>query len=166
MKAVAMVRRIRTGCGVGLLTILAGVFAGVRHSYAGAQAGLYPGTHLLPSLLKVSGSVLLVLGLILGVAFLVRRFPLSRLTRRGAPGNIAVLDRFFLNPKIGLYLVRVGPRFLLLGVGGADVRLITELSEQEVGAPPESEIPPFSEQLEKFLSGLVSRNREKVVTGG
>ncbi len=53
---------------------------------------------------------------------------------RVPPGrSMALLDHMPLDARRALYLVRVGPRFLLLGVGEGDApRLLAELAADEV----------------------------------
>jgi flagellar biogenesis protein FliO len=133
-------------------------------AHGSSHLGLYPGTSLFPSLLKVSGSVLLVLVVILGAAYLHKRVSLAKWTRRGLARNITVLDRFYLNQKAGLFLVRIGSRLLLLGVGAGDVRLIAELSERDLTTKDHKETPAFSDQLDRFLSGLVSGKKAASIT--
>jgi len=128
---------------------------------AASEAGMRVGVPVLPSLLRVSGAVVLVLAVLLGSAFLLRRFPLSRLGGRGAGRTIEVLERFYLNSKTGLYLVKVGRKKMLLGVGPAQVSLIAELKGEDVESGSSEEGAAFPAQLERFLSGILPRGRDK-----
>ena len=79
---------------------------------------------------------LLALAAVSILAWVVLRWAAKVGFGRVPPGrSMALLDRMPLDARRALYLVRVGPRFLLLGVGeGAAPRLLVELAAEEVPA--------------------------------
>ncbi|HEV2861530.1 MAG TPA: flagellar biosynthetic protein FliO [Pyrinomonadaceae bacterium] len=71
---------------------------------------------------------MLALGLVCGLAFLVFRFALPRLsTVRSANSMVRVVDRVGLDPRKSLYVVEVAGRWLLIGASEAGVHLVSEL---------------------------------------
>ena len=74
-------------------------------------------------------AVLIVLGLVVGLAWLVRRGSLGALTKRG--GSINVETAVALGERRSLVIVSVEGRRLLLGLTPTTMSLVTELH-----APP------------------------------
>ncbi len=71
---------------------------------------------------------MLALGLVCGLAYLVFRFALPRLTTaRSANSMVRVVDRVGLDPRKSLYVVEVAGRWLLIGASEAGVHLVSEL---------------------------------------
>lgn len=95
-------------------------------------------------------AVLALLG-VCALAVLVIRFMASRFPRFGMTrGPVRVLQRVVLEPRRTLYLVRVGPRLLLLGFGEArGPVLLAEIDPQSVptSAIDGSELPKGTEGL-------------------
>ena len=74
---------------------------------------------------------LLALGLVCGLAYLVFRLLLPRLsTIRSANSMVRVVDRVGLDPRKSLYVVEVAGRWLLIGASEAGVHLVSELDAQ------------------------------------
>lgn len=82
--------------------------------------------------LKASGSLLLVVGLIICLFFLVRRFRFGGLPYNGHP-RMRLLGKLHLAPKRAIALVEVEDQWLVLGVGTESVTLISTLAP-----PPDS----------------------------
>lgn len=66
----------------------------------------------------------------------------------GGRGDIEVLDRAALDPGRAVYLVRVGPRLLVLGAGEQSLAMLTELRPDEL---PERAEPPAPQSLTDLL---------------
>ncbi len=122
-------------------------------SAASAPAASAPG---LGSLTQVSLALALVLALVFGLAWLLRRLRGTR--RSGAPG-IDILAELALGPKERAVLLQVDRVRLLVGVGGGQVRTLHVLPEVEPGAaaqegarvPPDAGAPGFAELLRRSL---------------
>ncbi len=82
--------------------------------------------------LKMVGVLALVLALLLGLVFLLKKVsPLFG--RRAAVGReMDLLAQYPLGPKRFLAVVRVGEQLLLLGVTEANVNLLTEIKDPDV----------------------------------
>jgi flagellar protein FliO/FliZ len=122
-------------------------------SAASAPAGSAPG---LGSLTQVSLALALVLALVFGLAWLLRRIRGTR--RPGAPG-IDILAELALGPKERAVLLQVDGVRLLVGVGGGQVRTLHVLPAADPGAatpddaraPTDSGAPGFAELLRRSL---------------
>jgi flagellar protein FliO/FliZ len=81
------------------------------------------GPDLMPSLWRMFGALAVVLGLLAGLAWLLRR---GVLARRGT-GLLGVESALALGERRSLVIVTVENRRLLLGVSPGGVSLVTEL---------------------------------------
>ena len=75
--------------------------------------------------MNVFVATLLVLGLVAGLAWLVRRGPLAHLAAKGKP--VAVETAIPLGERRSLVIVSVEGRRLLLGMTQTSISLVTEL---------------------------------------
>ena len=101
--------------------------------------------------------MLLVIGVVLALAYwctrLIGRQGIPGMPRSGGQaGNMALLWQHNVGRNERLVLVRVHSRCLLLGVTGASIQVLTELSEEEAKlwleeGPPESVMPNFAQVL-------------------
>ena len=74
---------------------------------------------------------MLALGLVCGLAYLVFRFALPRLsTVRSGNSMVRVVDRVGLDPRKSLYVVEVAGRWLLIGASEAGVHIVSELDAE------------------------------------
>ena len=89
---------------------------------------------------QVGFALLLIVALVVGLGFLLRRLNQGGL---GSSGDIRVVASTFLGPKDKVMLVEVRGRELLLGVNG---QAITSLAE--FPAPAEA-VQPFSKVLDE-----------------
>ena len=81
---------------------------------------------------------LLALGLVCGLAYLVFRLALPRLTTiRAANSMVRVVDRVGLDPRKSLYVVEVAGRWLLVGASEAGLHLVSELDAKAAGEAAE-----------------------------
>ena len=71
---------------------------------------------------------MLALGVVCGLAYLVFRFALPRLTTvRSANSMVRVVDRVGLDARKSLYVIEVAGRWLLIAASEAGVHLVSEL---------------------------------------
>jgi flagellar biosynthetic protein FliO len=78
--------------------------------------------------------LLLALAVVVGLIYL-SIFLLKRLSGRTLPNTeqlIKVVGRSYLTPKQSLYIVKLGLKYAVLGVGENSVNLIKELTPEEV----------------------------------
>jgi len=131
-----------------LIPLLATAAAAARPAaQAAAQA---PGT---PGLLGAFMALLLVLGLILGLAWLLRRLPGAGF--RPADG-LRVVSSLPLGAKERAVVIEVGGRQLLLGVSAGGVALLHALPEplppaEPVRLPQIKDLPDFAQLLARRL---------------
>lgn len=117
---------------LGMLIGVGGVFGeGVCSTGDSAPSGLFV------LLLRTVGSIALVVALIFGFVYALRRFVYLRGHRPNGKGIIEVVGSNFLQPKKALYVVRVMDRVLVLGVTDTRISLLCQL-----GGSPSSEVPP------------------------
>lgn len=79
--------------------------------------------------LKMLVGLVIVLGL---AVFLIRYLlPKTRLGRRKGNQWMVLVDRLSIEPRKGVYLVKILERYFVLGITEQSVNLITELSKSE-----------------------------------
>ncbi len=120
---------------------------------APAAQAARPVAHAGPGLVGAFFALLLVLGLILGLAWLLKRLPGSGF--RPADG-VRVVASLPLGARERAVVVEVGGRQLLLGVSAGGVTLLQELPEplppaEPVRLPNLSQIPDFAQLLSQRL---------------
>jgi flagellar biogenesis protein FliO len=79
---------------------------------------------------------MLALVAILALAYLVIRYWLPRMTgiQTSASGPIQVISRFALEPKKGLYIVKAGSEYMLLGTSESGIQYLTALKAEDIEA--------------------------------
>lgn len=106
---------------------------------------------------------LLALGLVCGLAYLVFRFALPRLSAaRSSNSMVRVVDRVGLDPRKSLYVIEVAGRWLLIGASEAGVHLVSELdarSAEEAAeelerrrAAPSPSVQAFADRLARMMN--------------
>ncbi len=101
----------------------------------------------------------LVLGLLIGSAYFLRRFVAGNVRRRAAKRALRVVDALPLNGRVKLVVVSCYDRNFLLGLGDKDVRSIAELDTEEAHELVRPSIPPRSEAPEPFGAALARAAR-------
>lgn len=102
----------------------------------------------LTPVLQVSASLLLILVLIFGLAWLARRY----LPVASRSGNlIKIVSGIPVGQKSQVLLLEIGEQWVLVGVSPAQVNLITTLTRQPDLIPTTSNTPRFSEALQQQL---------------
>jgi flagellar biogenesis protein FliO len=82
--------------------------------------------------------VVILLAVLLCLAYLVLRYGRRRLfrLRTGPDGTFELIDRFALEPRRRLYLVRVSTQYLVLAASEKGVTLLTKLDPKDrMGEP-------------------------------
>lgn len=107
-------------------------------------------------MLKSGGMLCVVIGVLLSVLYLIRRF--SAGARMGGAGGqtIKILSSTHLGPREKLILVDVMEKRVLLGVTPGRIDLITELDRGEALEPESAPVVTrsFSSLMEKALKGI------------
>ncbi|MEJ5347468.1 MAG: flagellar biosynthetic protein FliO [Desulfosoma sp.] len=85
-------------------------------------------------ILKTLGSLVLVLGLLLGGLYALRRWG-QKFIKGSGTGRIDILERRYLGPKHSLLLVRVAEETLLLGLSPQGLTYLTAVGLE--GTPTE-----------------------------
>lgn len=101
-------------------------FAASPSRLGGANEQAAPFSDLGWASLKMAGSLLLVLGVIVALYFLARRLRAGAFRSRAAP-TMRLLGTLSLAPRRSLALVEVQGQWLLLGVGAESVTYISRL---------------------------------------
>ncbi|MBN4054148.1 flagellar biosynthetic protein FliO [Nitrospira defluvii] len=94
----------------------------------------------LDGIVKMISSLLLVLGLILFVAYIAKRFLNSRFSRWRSAPLIQVLSTAYLGPKREISVIEVGQEYLVVGVTPTQISLITRLEGPPMASKPHQEI--------------------------
>ena len=132
-----------------------------RAVLAGAAAWVAP-AWAAPQPLSASNLLQVLLGLILVLALLLAvAWGLRRLTPgRAAAGRfLRVVGGLMVGPKERLVLVEIHETWLLLGVGGGQVRLLHTLPRPEGIEPAAAVPPPFAALLERALKKRAPERR-------
>jgi flagellar protein FliO/FliZ len=120
-----------------------------------------------PMLIKLVGALVLILLVIYGSVWLMKKFSLNR--GFGGGDLITVIDRRFLAPKQAVVLLKVGNKHLLVGATESSMSKLAELNpdelpnekESRVGAPEKSSFNRVLQQARETLLPLLrSRTRE------
>lgn len=90
----------------------------------------------------------------LGLAFVVIKYGLGRSYQYRQQGkNLKVLDQIVLAPKVTLNLVKVGDKYLLLGVTETSITVLKELEDYpEVNELIEIQ-PQFADIFKRIIKG-------------
>ena len=102
-----------------------------------------------PSLLGAAFALLLVLGLILGLAWLLKRMPGAGLGIRPSE-QLRVVSMLSVGAKERVMVIEVGKEQLLIGVTAGGITALHTLPEPLVVAPAPA-LPNFAELLAKRL---------------
>ena len=123
---------------------------------------------------RTFGSLLMVLALIIAVTYIFRRWALGG--RGGlAPSGVEILARNSINPKQSLYLVKLGPRVLLLGLSPNQMTALHTIEDpDEVAAVmgslaknrPQSITNTFGKLLHRESQFYDERNAEQGESNG
>lgn len=87
------------------------------------------GVNLYAEILKTAGMLGIVLGIIIAVLYLVKRFTDSRISKTGR-SEIKLISSFYLGNREKLVIVEAENKKLLLGVTQNNISLLKELDEK------------------------------------
>ncbi len=100
---------------------------------------------LFPSLFKMLSALIIVLGIMIGGTFLIKKFFLSTTSDTGEGALINIIATRYLGPKSNIMLVEILGNIVVVGVANNQMSFITSISD------------PIA--LEK-LKGLTKKDRE------
>ncbi len=103
------------------------------------------------NLMKISLSLLLIVGLMIGFAVLVKKFGLNRI--QNGPFPVKVIGAISIGTNQRLMVIEVGEEWLLLGVTPQQITTITSMPRQETpaGAVPGQQFSSWMQNaLEKY----------------
>ncbi len=125
---------------------------------AAGPAGAEGGFSFLGSLVQMSASLAVVIGLILVFHHLSKKWMKGGLPGSAGPKYIRVVETRFLAPKKALMLVEVGGEYLLVGSCGDNVTLIKEINMlEEIEVVGDLSPKNFRETFQDRLKGFASR---------
>ena len=106
------------------------------------------------SLAQLTLSLALIVGLIVGLSWLLKRL---RLTAPRGSGEIVIIDQISVSPRDRIVLVGIGASQVLVGVGVGGVVSLTPLATPLVAVPPATSLPggapgSFAAKLRELLS--------------
>ena len=114
----------------------------------GTAGGLAASPLGLSALMETAGGLLLILGLIVALAWLLRRY--GRLPTAGK-GMVTVLGGVSLGPRERAVVLQVGETRLLVGVAPGRVQTLHVIEEQAERPLEEAVEPPFGSALRAEL---------------
>ena len=123
MKTTGVAHRVNLAAALAALLLLLPALARAQEE----TAGLAPGGDFYPAMAKMLAGLALVLGIMVGTYWLVRR--LAPRTAALGGGRMRLLARLGLGPRKFLALVEVADRVLVLGVTTDSIRLVCELDQ-------------------------------------
>lgn len=150
---------------VMLVSVLGGIILLSAYPWAGAgsadaaaeseEAG-EPGAIGAPSMtamtMKVIGSVALVIGLLYGAVYAMKRFGPGSGARGVRENAIAVVHKRHIAPKKAIYILKIGRRSMVLGVTDSQINHLADLTEEDVNSIKVEEKPKTS-TFKQYLFG-------------
>ncbi|ABY94896.1 MULTISPECIES: flagellar biosynthetic protein FliO [Thermoanaerobacter] len=73
--------------------------------------------------------------LVIGAAFYITRFIGQSTLRYTRSTNLQVIDYIILGRDKGLYIVKVGDKFFLIGVSNNNITYLTEINKEDMKVP-------------------------------
>ena len=110
------------------------------------------------AMVKMISALALVIALVYGALYMLRRLMGRRLKGSGGNGSLEVLETTYVGQHKAISLVRVGHRSVLVGVTDSQITTLTELDveeTEEILGP--STQPAKAEPFSGALSGAVER---------
>lgn len=118
-------------------------------SFAAASAPVHADISLAGSMLQVVLALALVLGLIVGAAWLMRRFSLLP---NAAGKQMRVVSGLMVGQRERVVLVEVRDQWLVLGVTAQNVNLLSSMPKPaDADTPPVAPMPAFADWLSRAL---------------
>lgn len=110
--------------------------------------------------LKVAGALILILGIIMCLYYISKRFNFRSFATGNYPA-IRLISTMSVAPKRSVSLIEVCDEWLLLGVGTDSVNLITKVKRPEGGDHAELTETGGMGKFQSILQGKLSGNKRK-----
>ena len=79
--------------------------------------------------------------------------------KRGGAGNIKLIESYAVNMQASLQIIRVGRKYLLIGVTKDRFNYLTELSEDDLNISAQTaQVLPFENILKRYMPSIGGRN--------
>lgn len=119
-----------------------------------AQGNAIPASDTGSMVLRLFLSLVLIVGLIYLSLYLLKKSSLG-FKKKSSGELIQILERCYLSPKKGIFVVKIGSKVLALGVSDTQINLLTELSSNPETAPDLKEKPnPEQKSSASFFQKL------------
>ena len=82
---------------------------------------------LAPSLLRIAGSLVVIIVFIYGAVFLLRKLSGNRVGGAGRDKTVRLIEQTYLAPKKSVCLIKMADRAVLVGVTEAQISMLTEM---------------------------------------
>lgn len=120
---------------------------------------------VLPSLTKIGLSLLLVIVVIYGTIYLMRKLSGNRLAGAGSKKLVQLIEQTYLAPKKSVCLVKLADRAVLLGMTDTQINFLTEIEwddmPQEVHKKAENQAVGFQSILNDAVGKLFGSRKKK-----
>jgi flagellar biogenesis protein FliO len=99
------------------------------------------------SIMNSSVIMALIVGVLILILMLVKKmFPSAN--KKGSPVSMQIVSKMTLQPRVNMYMVKVGQRTLLIGVAEKNISLLSDLSQQRTaGQNPKSSLAGIDSDL-------------------
>ncbi len=125
---------------------------------AAEQQGEAGGFSLLSGSIQMLASLAVVVGIILVLHYLSKRWMKSNLVRKSIPKYIRIVENRFLAPKKSLLLIEVAGEYLLLSNCGDNLNLIKQIDMlEEIEVVGDMSTVPLCEAVQDKLKKLAAR---------
>ena len=107
-------------------------------------------------------TVILVFVLVLVLTYLTTRFVGSYQKTKAATRNFDVIETYRITNGKYLQIVRIGSKYVVIGIGKDDITRICELSEEDIKLVPDDagQVMDFKSLLEKAGQRFCKGNKE------
>ena len=142
--------------GIILLSAYPWAGAGSADAAAESEETGEPGAMAAPSMtamsMKVIGSVALVIGLLYGAVYVMKRFGPGFGARGVRENAIAVVHKRHIAPKKAIYILKIGQRSMVVGVTDSQISHLADLTDEDVDSIKAEEKPKTS-TFKQYLFG-------------
>jgi len=102
---------------------------------------------------KIIGSVVLIIGLLYGAMYGVKRFG-PGLKLAGIKDNaISVMHKRHIAPKKAIYILKIGQRSMVVGVTDSQINHLADLTEEDLDSITVEEAPKKTNSFKQYLFG-------------
>lgn len=111
--------------------------------------------------LRMAGSLVLIIGLILIFVYLLKRYHIGSLSLNRSP-VFRLLGSLSLAPKRSIALIEIHKQWLILGVGTERVTLLSKMDRPEEEAVFEDQSDLGSKSFKVMLQDFITRKRNLI----